>query len=475
MLQQHAPHVFTLSTSPHRHSSTVLQQPPRGILKKPTSNPPAPSCSTPSSSRSSPAMSPKRDSFAISGYRPLQWSVVGIAKDQQRRSSSTSTSSSTSLTVTLLYIPTQTLYAWPFNLSSPDAKGVCYETLYTDKSDGAVQTPPEGTMSTSLRVLTDVIRCWMKIRRERSALAKRKGSDGSATSATSSATSTIDAVVDNDEVIDEIILDLRLHQLTPFERSIHLLRQKLPERTGSEDQKRFSSSSSSPSSPGPDSDRDSRCRSSSSASSSASSRASTVEASPEDALRTRKASSPKLPKLNTALPTTPPSPVPQIRLVEATPQEADYEERDRMLGAATSPSISRNGSYAGANMDTVHEDESEEIGESSHDSGEVTFIKVHPCDRADSEPTSPKTTTSPVSSPSKSSRRAIPSPTKVFFRDPFKTSDRATSKPSIKVEAIEYGSPESLLASTSRNKAKSIRRPSFEGLRSRLGGRAKPQ
>ncbi|KAJ1028638.1 hypothetical protein NDA16_001804 [Ustilago loliicola] len=371
-------------------------------------------------------------------------------------------------------MPTETLYAWPFNLSSPNSKGVCYETYSASKVNGEPRRPPEETTSISLRVLADVIRCWMKIRRERAALAKCRGSDNtSGTSITNSPTSSVDNIVDNDEVIDEIIDALDLHPLAPLERSIHVLRQVLPEQPQSPT---LTDNARSPgqrggiySSQSSNSDRDSHHRSDSSASS----RASTVDPSPED-LPTRKSSSPKLPKIITALPLTSasnqsPPPVPQICLVEATPQEAEYEERDRALEKAR-PTSSRNGSFNGRGMDTVHEDSTEDndtcdsaLNEATptYDSEEVTFIKIHPCDRQQTEqgPESPKTATPVATKPeegptSKKSKRPLSSPpSKISFRDPFRSVERSSSKPDIRVETIEYGSPDSLLASSNKDTA----------------------
>lgn len=505
MLEQHAPHVFALSTSPHRQRPPPAQQPPRSILKKPSSEPSTPSHSTPTSPRrmTSPLTSPRSDTFSVSSYHSQHWTVAGIAKAQQQQLSSPSASAhTTSLTVTLLYLPTETLYAWPFNLSSPGTKGVCYETYSASRDNGEPRRPPEGTMSVSLRVLADVIRCWMRIRRDRAALAKRRGSDnGSTFSTNSSPTSSVDDIVDNDEVMDEIIDTLNLHPLAPLERSIHVLRQVLPEHSGYPTQPDDGGSArqreldSSPA----DSDRDSHHRSDSSASS----RASTVEPGVEDAPATQ-SSSPKLPKINTALPRSSssqsPPPVPQIRLVEATPQETDYTERDRALEKAR-PANSRKGSFNSRSMDTVHEDATEDNdtkdsasneATSTFDSEEVTFIKIHPCDRQQAEqgptsPTSPKTATSVASSPGeastvKSKRMLSSSPSKVSFRDPFKNVQRSSSKPDIRVETIEYGSPDSLMASSNNgvvdksSKTRSTRRPSFEGLRAMFGSnRSKSQ
>ncbi|KAJ1040444.1 hypothetical protein NDA10_000578 [Ustilago hordei] len=508
MLEQHAPHVFTLSTSPHRQRKPPTQQLPRSILKKTSPASCPPSCSTLSSPSSitSPMTSPRSSDFAIPAYHSNQWTVVGIAKAQQRRQSNPVAlpilSQNTSLTVTLLYMPTETLYAWPFNLSSPDAKGVCYETYAAGKHDGHTRRPPEGMMSISLRVLADVIRCWMKIRRTRAALAKRGGPESSSISSRlNSSPSSVDDVVDNDEVIDEIVEALDLHPLAPLERSIHLLRQVLPEQPGSptrsDNEGCLRQRESILTSSGSDSDLDSRHRSEPSVSS----RASTVEPSLED-LPSKKTSSPKLPKINTTLPSlsqqNTPS-VPQICLVEATPQEAEYEERDRALEKAR-PISSRNSSFNSRSMDTVHENDSEDDDNNTcdstlreatptHDSGEVTFIKIHPCDRRPLEQhsASPKTATPAALNPKEpiaanSERTHSSSPSKVSFPDPFNSLQRSTSKPDIRVETIEYGSPDSLLVSSNKDsvdkssKTESSRRPSFEGLRAMFGSiRSKSQ
>ncbi|TKY86832.1 hypothetical protein EX895_004473 [Sporisorium graminicola] len=506
MIQQHAQHVFSLSGSPHRVMARPPQQQPRSILKKSSSAPTSPSYTTPSSPLASPPlMSSPFESFAVTGYRPQQWSVIGIARAQMRRPSMTAYSvnaqtANTSLTVTLLYVPTETLYAWPFNLSSPGAKGVCYETCSSEKDGAAARIPPEGTMSISLRVLADVIRCWMRIRRERSVLAQHRGSTGMLTSPTSPATS-LDQVLDDDEVISDIIDTLRLYQLTPFERSIYLLRQRLPEQSTSESPKQSRQSnvsdqptpprgrpqsSSSSSEDGSEDDRDSHHRSDSCGSS----QASTVEASPDRSIHPKLTASPKLPKINTIAASSEShdtkTAVPQIHLVEATPQDSAYEERDRILEKST-PKTARGGSFGSRSMDTVHEDASEAVdtdeGSTSSDCGPVKFIDIQACRRAGAEEMpSPKTATSPgpLTAPetsseeatSSSSKTARATPAKVSFRDPFKGIQRSSSKPEILVEPIEYGSPESLLNS---GKIKSSKRPSLDGLRSIFGGRSKSQ
>ncbi|SPO21867.1 uncharacterized protein UTRI_01855_B [Ustilago trichophora] len=205
--------------------------------------------------------------------------------------------------------------------------------------------------------------------------------------------------------------------------------------------------------------------------------------------KVKKASSPKLPKINTSLPNSKPevqAAVPQICLLEATPQEAEYEERNRTLERAMNSASSCNSSFTGQNMDTVHKDDSEDVDYEATpmcDSGEVTFIKIHPYDQSEPEvPTSPKmaspmpTSALPKWTASKTKQASSPSGTKVFFHDPFKGStERISSKPSICVEAIKYGSPDSLIVSSDReaSKPKSLRKPSFEGLRSMFGGRNK--
>lgn len=509
MIEQHSPRVFTLSSSPHRQRSSATQQPPRSILKKPASAPSTPIRSKPPSPLTSPMMSPKIDTFTVSAYQPQQWTVVGIARTLPTRTSNAGASSpvtaSTSLTVTLLYTPTETLYAWPFNLSNPGARGVCYETYSADQENGDVRRPPDGTMSTSLRVLADTIRCWMRIRRERSAMHIRRGSDVLPTSA-KSGLSTLDEVVDNDEVIDEIIQILRLHPLTPFERSIHLLRQVLPdqprpEHPGSREQANLCTEAQkgrrhlldSSSSQGSDDERDSHHRSDSSASS----LASTVEPSSEVLGPSKKVSFPKLPMINMSMRSSSPdkvSPVPEIRLVEATPQEAGYEERNRIL-----EKVSRNASFSGRGMDTVQEDVSENAdafgsaspgARSTFEDGKVTIIEIQPSGRADScEPkdstTSTQVATAPTTASVKTNRETSSSSGRIFFRDPFRGADRVSSKPkpkpaNIRVEAIEYGSPDALWTAPSRNassgdKVKSPRTPSLEGLRSMFSSRSKPQ
>ena len=418
-----------------------------------------------------------QEAFATSGYRAIQWSVVGIARTQQRRSSSGSLSknaatANTSLTVTLLYMPTETLYAWPFNLSSPDAKGVCYETCCPGEN-GATQTPPEGTMSTSLRVLADVIRYWMSIRRERSALTQHRGSTGSLSNGPDSPGTQLDKVLDDDEVINEIIDALRLYQLTPFERSIYLMRQKLPEPSSQDstalDQQACASVSSShrgrqqsnssvcSTESGCDSDRDSRYRSDSSASS----QASNIDWSPDRSLKAKPAASPKLPKINTAVGPAElkdtKTAVPQIRLLEATPQDWCYEERDHVLEKSLA-SVPRNCSFGGRSMDTVQEDVSEDVeadggGAAWSGDGEIRLIKIQASHRSkeDDGAASPKTAPLPDSffgAPQRTksvrfndAQPSSSSPTGVVFLDPFKGVACSSSMPEIRVETIEYGRP----------------------------------
>ncbi|GAC96291.1 hypothetical protein PHSY_003871 [Pseudozyma hubeiensis SY62] len=494
MLEKQATHVSTLPSSPHKERT---QQPPRSILKKPSLEPTSPSSPTFSWPLATPPiMSAPTDPFAVSGYRPSQWSVLSITKTHQQTSfpSSSPTNTETSLssiTVTLLYMPTETLYAWPFNLSSPSAKGVCYET-HSREQDGEVsRMPPDGTMSTSLRVLADVIRSWMKIRRERSTLAQHRSSfSSSADGPSSPTTSSIDRVVDDDEVIDEIIDTLRLHQLTPFERCIYLLRQALPEpplvesrhaaQMAAQSSRGRSHSKSSSSSGESDDDQDWRQRSDSSASS----RASTVEASPDHSPQPKQRCSAQLSKIDTSVairtPHSPESDVPQIRLVEATPQDSAYEERDRVLEKATTLA-SRSRSSVGRSMDTVHEDDSEDIDAEvgTCDGEEVNLVKMLPCDRGvvAEDQICPKTLVPSVASTNainfKPSKTSPSSPTKVRFRDPFKDVPHANSQIEIRVGATEHSSSDSIQPDPAKSKIP--KRPSLDGLRSIFGSRRKSQ
>ncbi|SNX83207.1 uncharacterized protein MEPE_01913 [Melanopsichium pennsylvanicum] len=492
MLEQQESHVFTRSSSPslQRPPPTQQQPLPRSILKKSHSDsaPTSTFCSSiyPVSSNSSPTMSPRSEAFSLPAYQPDHWTLVGIARAQQRTrfiaSSTASAIKNAGLTVTLLYVPTETLFAWPFNLSSPESKGVCFETYSVSQQDGMVRRPPDGAMSTSLRLLAEVIRCWMKIQRERAAQHKRSGSDGSDASRTNIPRSSVDAIVDNDEVVDRIVETLGLIQLTPLERSLHLLRQVLPEQCSPEDDDRDErghalSLAKSSSSAESDEDRERQRWSESSSSS----RASTVEPSIfADQPSPRKASCPKLPKINTAVPSQEATSVPQIRLVEATPQELQYAERDRAFEMGTA---SRNSTFSGRGMNTVHEDTSEDTeveATSTYDSGEVIFIKVHSCNQKDvsEEPECRKAASAEMFDAKKASQINKEAPSisssKVFFRDPFKSVKRRSSKPNIvRVETIESGSPESL--SSSVLKSKSTKRPSFESLRSVFGGQNKLQ
>ncbi len=409
MLEQHSTHVFALSSSPHRRHSQTPAQAPRSILKKSSSEPSSPSSS-------SPPLSPRptMSSVSYAEYQPHQWSVAGITRAQSSNSSTSSASSSAPgnrLTVTLLYTPTDTLFAWPFNMSSPGARGVCYETLYSDKETGAVRRPPEGAMSTSLRVLADVIRCWIRIRRDRSSVSRAGGADAAYASASASPTSSIDALVDNDEVVDQIIEDLGMAQLTPFERSIHLLRQVLPDQLSEEPTSPTRAPSEAGSSQVSDDDRDSRHRSDS-----ASSRASTLESTADEVAPAQKASPNCPPKLTIALPKSqqgsPKAEVPQIKLVEATPQEGEYEERDRALERAA---LARSRKNSPGGMQTVLEAEDEDKAATEVDEeGAVTYIEVVPVDPP---------------SPSIKSQPASPGKPKVTFRDPFKSIQPGQTEP----------------------------------------------
>ncbi|KAJ9478235.1 hypothetical protein PHBOTO_001814 [Pseudozyma hubeiensis] len=346
-------------------------------------------------------------------------------------------------------------------------------------------------MSTSLRVLADVIRSWMKIRRERSTVAQHCSSVSSPADGPSSpTTSSIDRVVDDDEVIDELIDTLRLHQLTPFERCIYLSRQALPEPTltetchatqmAAQSSRGRSQSKSSSSNGESDDDQDWRQRSDSSASS----RASTVEASPDHSPRPKQRCSAQLSKIDTSIvicsPHSPEGDVPQIRLVEATPQDSAYEERDRALERATTLANRSIGSM-GRSMDTVHEDASEDMDakEDSCDREEVTFVKIHPCDRGAvaEDQISPKKVVSSVASTdavnSEHSKTSPSSPTKVRFRDPFKAIPHGNSKTENQVGATEHDSSNSIKPVPVKSKVS--KRPSLDGLRSLFGSQRKSQ
>lgn len=441
-------------------------------------------------------MSAQTDPFAVSGYRPSQWSVLSITKTQQHTSSpsnspTTTETALTSITVTLIFLPTETLYAWPFNLASPSAKGVCYETHSREEEGGNARLAPDGTMSTSLRVLADVIRSWMKIRRERSTLAQHRSSvSSSADGSSSPTTSSIDQVVDDDEVIDELIDTLRLHRLTPFERCIYLSRQALPEPTltetchatqmAAQSSRGRSQSKSSSSNGESDDDQDWPQRSDSSASS----RASTFEASPDHSPQPKQRCSAQLSKIDTSTvicsPHSPEGDVPQIRLVEATPQDSAYEERDRALERAHTLANRSRGSV-GRSMDTVHEDASEDMDakEDSCNREEVPFVKIHPCDRGvvTEDQNSPKKLGSSVASTdainSEVSKTSPSSPTKVRFRDPFKTIPHGNSKTENQVGATEHDSSSSIKPVPVKSKVS--KRPSLDGLRSLFGSQRKSQ
>lgn len=391
-------------------------------------------------------------SVSYAEYQPHQWSVAGITRAQSSNSSTSSASSSAPgnrLTVTLLYTPTDTLFAWPFNMSSPGARGVCYETLYSDKETGAVRRPPEGAMSTSLRVLADVIRCWIRIRRDRSSVSRAGGADAAYASASASPTSSIDALVDNDEVVDQIIEDLGMAQLTPFERSIHLLRQVLPGELSEEPTSPTRAPSEAGSSQVSDDDRDSRHRSDS-----ASSRASTLESTADEVAPAQKASPNRPPKLTIALPKSqqgsPKAEVPQIKLVEATPQEGEYEERDRALERAA---LARSRKNSPGGMQTVLEAEDEDKAATEVDEeGAVTYIEVVPVDPP---------------SPSIKSQPASPGKPKVTFRDPFKSIQPGRTEP----VALQSDEP----ASPSKSAVRFPKRSSFDSLRARFTSRSKSQ
>lgn len=376
--------------------------------------------------------------------------------------------------MTLLYMSTETLYAWPFNLSSPDAKGVCYETHSAEKEGEPARIPPEGTMSISLRVLADVIRRWMTIRRGSSAsLSTLPGSPGSS----------FDDVVDNDEVVDEIIEDLRLHPLTPFERSVYLLRQNLPHES-IEEPSAAEQPSRRESVPSPGAQSDSSWSSSDAGSedeprrrdrstSSISSRGSMTDGSPSHS--PKDIFPPELPKLDTALPAKKKdAEIPQSRSNEATPRAEAYEDRNVALERAALSRI-RDSKCGGRSMDTVHEDASEsddaEVSTPTHDSAQRAQA---------AESLSPRKVVAAISNAieaaSSSSSGATPSPSKVIFRDPFQGAKNHPSKPAIQAEVVDEDSPETQVAFSTRGKPKpktSSKRSSLPGFRSMFGGRSK--
>lgn len=378
-------------------------------------------------------------------------------------------------------MPTETLYAWPFNLSSPDAKGVCYETHSAEEEGEPARIPPEGTMSISLRVLADVIRKWMTIRGERSALSRRRGSSASLSRLPGSPGSSFDDVVDNDEVVDEIIEDLRLYPLTPFERSVYLLRQKLPhesieEPSPAEQRSRRDSvpspgaqSDSSWSSSDAGSEDESRSRNHST--SSISSRGSMADASPSHS--PKDTSPPELPKLDTTLSSKKEEEIPQSRSNEATPRAEAYEDRNMALEKAAHSRI-RDSRYGGRSMNTVHEDACES------DDADVSTPTHYSAQRAQAaESLSPRTVVAAISDAieaASSSSSTTPSPSKVIFRDPFQGAKNPPSKPAIQAEVIDEDSPETQVAFSTRGKPKlktSSKRSSLSGFRSIFGGRSK--
>ncbi|EPQ28731.1 uncharacterized protein PFL1_03535 [Pseudozyma flocculosa PF-1] len=263
MLEHHSPHVFFLSTSPHRRPKG-----PGSVTSPPAPPSPAiPSDRRGSSSSPSPRSSGDDDKVATSTvtYRQRHWSLVAISRPLVNTRGGTSRST---LTVTLLHHPSQTLYAWPFDLSGATSRGTCYittaaEAAASSRDDTASpshggessSSPPSGeTLSTSLKVLADVVRCWISHRPSSSprtvmangsngTTSERRTSLGSPQSASwleasqaqvlygrrGSGSTISSADVERDApLVDEINSLLGLRRLEMVDVVAHLARQKLP-------------------------------------------------------------------------------------------------------------------------------------------------------------------------------------------------------------------------------------------------------
>ncbi|PWN49055.1 hypothetical protein IE53DRAFT_411895 [Violaceomyces palustris] len=132
MLEQHASHVYSLSTSPHRTLSSQSLDPLNKTPRTPTFS-------------DIPPEQPKP-------YRPSEWSLISISRPS---------TTSARLIVTLEHLKTKALFAWPMNLATPE-KGTCYVTPLSPEQE---DQPPDELLSISLKVLTDVIRSWMVLQK----------------------------------------------------------------------------------------------------------------------------------------------------------------------------------------------------------------------------------------------------------------------------------------------------------------------
>ncbi|WFD30114.1 hypothetical protein MSPP1_001131 [Malassezia sp. CBS 17886] len=137
------------------------------------------------------------------GYQPVDWSLLAI--DRKRAGAK--------YVVTLLYWPTMTLYAWPFDPRRPPSQGTCYITA-TASENREANSPV--TLRSSLRVLEDTVRTWIRLSRAHT----RSGQ---------SSPRTEPRLMVPKADIDTICAALHLSSTTSDQRSDWLKRQKLPE------------------------------------------------------------------------------------------------------------------------------------------------------------------------------------------------------------------------------------------------------
>ena len=102
--------------------------------------------------------SPSRNSNTLpsprsDGYDPSEWTFLGLERPVAR----------SKYIVSLLYRPLMIIYAWPVDPQNPKSRGKCFVTPLEAREIHATQA----VLKASLRVLYDVMRCWMNIIRSK--------------------------------------------------------------------------------------------------------------------------------------------------------------------------------------------------------------------------------------------------------------------------------------------------------------------
>ncbi|KAN0063159.1 hypothetical protein ACQY0O_004323 [Thecaphora frezii] len=228
MLRQHAAHVYSLSDSPHRSlaisphrrlSHSIHSATKQAFHNMPSSAPVYPNTTATT------AVSPS------SSYNQQDWSLLCISRPLINTPTGTSRST---LTVTLLYHPAQTLYAWPFDLSGSDSKGTCYVTPFVSHPGADPVQPPPEALSVSLRVLADVVRTWIGQGHAKSASFRRNSNDTYKGPASplhqipGSVSPTLSQAESDFGIVESINTALGLATVDNAARSVHLARQRLP-------------------------------------------------------------------------------------------------------------------------------------------------------------------------------------------------------------------------------------------------------